>query len=341
MKASRIAIAVLSAAFTIPIYSRADDRNDIKKGSSNEEQDTYNPYVQKYTLVKDLCKAADKLINHQVLSNIRNSSDDINKLADNVAEFIRLVELEVPKLQYDEAGWFGNDLIVCVDNNKASQFLCDQEAFFVLETLHYLQSKGFLENYDIHYEHTINHTAVGVSRRIGPRISDTLFILDPWMSPPGSKPKVFLGTASKTAYKVWWEEERSYTDRQKKEEKAFSETFRDDLDETSRQWWVRNCRDFSLDHRAFDFIFFKYFSVPSSKLRFAISERYFELMRDKIAYFLSIENKLTNKQKQELLSLSIRDKSKDEASKVWEVFDQYIKLYFQTVYDQTETINRD
>ena len=292
--------------------------------------------------------AFEKLSDHQIIKSIKSFQGKPEKLGNLLAEYIALVEQNIPELQYDQVGWHGNDLVGFVDRNLMFQSNCDGEAGIVLKMLYTLQREGFLFEYDFHYEYLMNHTAVGVSKwNNGGRLSDTIFIIDPWLSEPGEPPKLFFGGILNNANHVWRRAIEEFKKEQDDERDKFSGRFKYknileipalfDYD----LWNKVNDKlhwDYLVPLVDSDFVFLKYFASPDSNLRFAIKKDYFDLMRDKMICCLEAEGKLSKEEKKQLQDLTLENKTSEEETEIWKTFQSYIELYFKIMYPGSSAV---
>lgn len=288
--------------------------------------------------------------NHNSIRNIRDSSDNHTNLATHLAEFIGLVESQVPELRHDQPGWNGNYFRNYVDRNRAPQFICTSESAIVIEMLRHLQSRGFLSNLRFDPVETSchgTHTAVGVSLDNMATNLNTVFILDPWLSSPGSAPGVFVRNGERSARRLWEERVTEVSRRGEEEERTFSNSFRGNAEQARAfidNWFTRNGDRLQWSYFAppssYDHMFFTYYSASNSSLRFAIPPDFFNLMRDRIVHHLQEAGQLTQGEANTLRGLSIRDRTPAQVEETWRTFQPFITRYFQTMYAGNTAVQR-
>ena len=295
----------------------------------------HNMRLQEEQQIKQICEkcrdAAKRLINHPIMDSIKvHSSQDgrnLKMLGYELSMFLGLVESKVPELKYDQTGWDGNSLGSYVDEMKAPQFVCVDEARFSIEALKQLQSNGYPNDYifdEVKISAKGNHTAIGMYGKNDKEREDPLIILDPWMSEPTKGSEVFFSSNDKSVRENWETGVRTFSIKEKSEKKEFNTSYK--------------YKDSQEGGDEDDYIFFKYFTGPN--LRFAITLHAFDDMKERMATLLSRDGVITDDEKQSLLGLDIENKTPDEAKEIWKLFESYLKTYYKTMYPDSELVQK-
>ncbi|GEM_PF-3783640 len=342
---------LLQADLFVMAEPQKEEENDPAKTGYgielSEEERTRNLDRHKDRICKECFQVIDGMISNKFKDQINEASKDPQKLAAFLSEFIKQIK-EKTSLRNDQTGFEGNELRIYINNFKAPQFNCDYESKIVIETLSYLKKKlkdsgsNALDNYNFYGESLDYHSAVGVTKKGGEK-DKPIFILDTWIAGKGEAPKIFMASDSKTAKQRWEKAVQEFSSNEGsiftefndshkyKFEDLFKEnnTFQDKWfsNRGGKLHWLHGVEPIKLDY-----FFLKYYASPNSELKEAIPNDYFELMRDKIIYFLEKESKLTKDEKVQLSSLSLLNKSTDEQKAVWKALTPFVERYFEVMY---------
>jgi len=337
---------------------REERNNPAKTGygiESSEEARTSNLEMHKTRVCKECHQVIDKIIDKDLIDKINNSKGDNKKLALVLGNIIQQIK-SGSSLNKDQNGFEGNELRIYINNFKAPQFNCDYESAIVIDSLKYLQQKlkekGITTLNDFEFDSVSldYHTGAGIFKK-GTDKKEALIILDTWISEKGEGPKIFVADDKETAKKQWEKAVQEFTKKESDESFEFMNAFKYKSEENIKivfdfhKNWINKRGGklhwlYGTEPSTLDYFFLKYYASQSSELREAIPNDYFELMRDKIIYFLEKEEKLTKDEKEQLASFSLLNKSAEEQKGIWKALSPFISRYFETMYPGNKTVKK-